>query len=98
MLFLDIGLVKNTVDICQRYTRIDRLYGNGVDEVGRSVTKITSRNSSGGTLIVPYFFVKTPHHPCWSKFVMFAASSDLFSRFLYKMDNESSQQTTKLRS
>ena len=55
MLFLDIGLVKNTVDIFQRYTRIDRLYGNGVDEVGRSVTKITSRNSSGGTLIVPFF-------------------------------------------
>ena len=64
--------------------------------MGRSVTKITSRDSSGGTLIVLFFFVKTPHHPCWSKFVMFAASSDLFSRFLYKMDNESSQQTTKL--
>ena len=58
MLFLDIGLVKNTVDICQRYTRIDRLYGNGVDEVGRSVTKITSRNSSGGTLIVPFFLLR----------------------------------------
>ena len=46
MLFLDIGLVKNTVD------------GNGVDEVGRSVTKITSRNSSGGTLIVPFFLLR----------------------------------------
>ena len=58
MLFLDIGLVKNTVDICQRYTRIDRLYGNEVDEVGRSVTKITSRNSSGGTLIVPFCLLR----------------------------------------